>query len=168
MAEIDSISHVYKIPSKEIIANRRKFYRLKKKDDEQIEAWLERGQTQIKCCEFPKIVEFLLIDKFMCELKKNEIEFIRSAVDTWSIERLHEHFGKQKIGVDQLNGENAMIDNSVELNEEIPLDDIKHEVVSYEIQKTCYVSHQKLLIIVRSFCLHFRMNLMSIRTMIVI
>lgn len=136
MADIDCNLYVYEIPSHEVIWNRKEFYRLKKESSESMEAWLHRVQTHIKCCEFPKIVELSLVDKFVCELNVNEIESIQSAVDTWSFEHLNEYFNEQKIDVEHLNDENNMMGKSFESNEEIPhqMVNIKCEAVSYRMQ----------------------------------
>lgn len=74
----------YKIPSKEILRNRRIFYRLQRKDGESSQNWFNRVQISITGCQFPKFTEYFLIDKFISELKTDEIEHIRSA-NAWSL-----------------------------------------------------------------------------------
>lgn len=127
MAKIDSNLYLYKIPTREIIENRREFYRLKRENDEQPVAWLDRVQYHIICCAFPKIVEYFLIDKCLCALNTNELESVRRvAVNTWSFDQLHEYFDDWKIGADQPNNGNILVDSVT----------IKCEFVSNQMQQT--------------------------------
>lgn len=61
----------YKIPSEETRKNRKLFYNLHRERDELIESWLDRVQSRCNCCDFMKFTNFLVIDKFTCELKYN-------------------------------------------------------------------------------------------------
>lgn len=134
MAEIDGNLFLYQIPSNEVLKNRKKFYRLNKEDDESIQAWQERVQSHMNCCEFPVLVssEFHLVDKLMCELNIEEITSIKSAGDTLSFEHLQEILVIREIGANQSNdGNSTMIGESVERNLEISSCDIRSEVVSY-------------------------------------
>lgn len=77
---------LYKIPSDRILNNRRKFYDLKRKDDETIEQLLYRVFSHIDDCDFPASVEYILTDKFVCELNAEETEFLRKVDPNWSME----------------------------------------------------------------------------------
>lgn len=92
MTESIDDSELYKIPSDAVIKHRKEFYALVRKKDEQSKVWLNRVQKQMKCCKFPKLVEYLLIDKFMCELNHDEKNAIRIASGIWSVKQLNEYF----------------------------------------------------------------------------
>lgn len=65
----------YKVPSMEILQNRREFYDLWRRCDDKTTAWLERVENCIGRCEFPAvIVEYLLIDRFVSGLNANELK----------------------------------------------------------------------------------------------
>lgn len=76
---------LYKIPTNDILDNRREFYGLKRKAGETIEKWLNRVYSHIEECDFPKSVEYILTDKFICELNATERELIRKADINWSV-----------------------------------------------------------------------------------
>lgn len=83
---------LYKTPKHEILNNRKKFHHLRRKRDETIADWLERVQNSIDCCKYPKfIIEFLLIDRFLCGLINHEMATIQLA-NTWSLKRIMEYF----------------------------------------------------------------------------
>lgn len=90
---------LYKTPSNEIVRHRRAFYGLWKRCDDQTGTWLDRVQNQIRLCEFPPILspEYLLIDKFVCELGDDERTLIQS-IDTWTLMDLTD-FADQQISV---------------------------------------------------------------------
>lgn len=92
MAHLD----LYETPSNEILRHRRGFYDLWKRCDDQTAAWLDRVQSQISLCEFPPLIsrEYLLIDKFLCELDDDERAFIQS-VDTWTLIKLKDFVERQ-------------------------------------------------------------------------
>lgn len=93
MAQIGVDLGLYKLPSNEILRHRKAYYDLCKRHDDETETWLNRIQSQINRCEFPSVMsrEYLLIDKFVCELDKDQRNFIQS-VDTWTLEQLKEYF----------------------------------------------------------------------------
>lgn len=95
---VDSVSdwNVYKTPSKQILRNRRAFYGLQRKAQEPVEQWLKRIQSSIRCCEFPSIIEFLLIDRFVCGLNRNELKTIQ-CVQNWTVNQLIDMFSNQNI-----------------------------------------------------------------------
>lgn len=76
---------LYKIPSDKILDKRRGFYGLKRKRGETIEKWLNRVFSHIDDCDFPKSVEYILTDKFICELNTEERGLIRKAGIDWSM-----------------------------------------------------------------------------------
>lgn len=119
MAEPDRNSNSYTLPSNTILEYRKLFYTLKRETNEGTQTWLSRIQWYINRCEFPKIIEFLLIDKFMCELHFNEVEFIRR-IETWTLSQLYEYFVDEKIDDDQgaNDDKNEMDDESIDSNEE--------------------------------------------------
>lgn len=85
----------YKIPSNTIIQNRKEFYGLRRESGEQIKSWLNRVRSYINRCEFPIFVEYLLIDKFVCELNSDEKRFICTALDIWTVKRLNKYLRDQ-------------------------------------------------------------------------
>lgn len=121
MDEIDLNSNFYKTPSTEIIRHRKEFYNLWKRCDDETGTWLNRLQSQIHLCEFPPVMshEYILIDKFVCELNDNEREFIQS-VDTWSLEQLTEYFLRQKVDIVGQVNTNHSANNIVDENSRIP------------------------------------------------
>lgn len=112
MADHDCNLYLYTIPSSTILENRKLFYALKRESDERTQTWLKRIQWHINRCAFPKIIEFLLIDKFMCDLNFNELEFTRR-IETWTLSQLYEYF------VDEQFADGLMIDSSQEKPTEV-------------------------------------------------
>lgn len=76
---------LYKIPSNEILDSRREFYGLKRNLGETIEKWLNRVCSHMGDCDFPESVEYIVTDKFVCELTANERQLIRKADTNWSM-----------------------------------------------------------------------------------
>lgn len=76
---------LYKIPSDEVLENRREFYGLTREMGETTEKWLYRVFSHIDNCDFPESVEYILTDKFVCELVTDEREFLRKANPNWSM-----------------------------------------------------------------------------------
>lgn len=76
---------LYKIPSNEILNNRRKFYGLKRENAETIQNWLGRFYDHIDDCDFPKSIEFILADRLLCELATTERNLIRKAFSSLSM-----------------------------------------------------------------------------------
>lgn len=69
MTELMSVSRkLYQTPSDAVLQNRRTFYSKQKLKDEPMTQWLWRIRDCIVGCEFDALSEFLLIDKFICEL----------------------------------------------------------------------------------------------------
>lgn len=126
---VDSVCdwNAYKAPSNQILRNRREFYGLQRKAHEPVEEWLKRIQSTISCCEFPTIVEFFLIDRFVCGLNRNELETIR-CIHNWTIERLVEMFSSQNIENDPTEP-NAADSEYIVPNQMLAVDFIKSEPV---------------------------------------
>lgn len=114
MNEIDFDSNLYKTPSNEIIRHRREFYGLWRRCDDEAETWLNRAQTLINRCAFPAVIsrEYLLIDRFICELNPNARDFFQT-VDTWTLEQLKEYF------FDKKNGPNNRVNVNISVEEAI-------------------------------------------------
>lgn len=112
----------YKTPSDEIIRYRKEFYGLWRRCDDETATWLNRVQSLINHCEFPPVLsrEYLLIDRFVCELNPNAREFIQS-VSTWTLEQLKEYFFDQKIVPNNRVNVNISIDETIEHpNQQLP------------------------------------------------
>lgn len=116
--------NLYKTPSTEIIRHRKEFYGLWKRCDDQTTTWLNRLQNQINRCAFPPVMsrEYLLIDKFVCELDGDERELIQS-VNTWTLSELIDHFKHRKMntgcGIQSSHTVNAATDQNQQ--QQIPL-----------------------------------------------
>lgn len=88
--------NLYKTPSTEILQHRKEFYGLWKRCDDKTVSLFNRVQCQMDRCDFPPLIsrEYLLIDKFVCELNHDAREFICS-VGTWTLMELNEYFFKR-------------------------------------------------------------------------
>lgn len=113
--KIDCDLSLYTAPTDDIIRQRREFYSLWRRCDDETGTWLNRIESLINCCEFPPILswEYLLIDKFVCELNPNAREFIQSD-DTWTLAKLKEYFFDQKVVSNNRVNVNIEIDETVE------------------------------------------------------
>lgn len=127
MADTICIPDSYKMPPDEILDNRKEFYCLKRGFGESIEMWLNEVQNHINCCDFSKFVEFFLIDKFVCELNKDEREIVCRA-NLWSLQRLNEYFVKRNFNVGHMNS-NVLVN----LNKHMWMDDVKSEPVCFQM-----------------------------------
>lgn len=83
---------LYKIPPNNISDNRRKFYDLKADNDE----WISRLFDHIYDCDYPKGGEYILTDKYMCELKPEERDTVCEADLNWSTKFLFVSIKKVK------------------------------------------------------------------------
>lgn len=103
MAEVDCSLNLYKAPSNEILQHRKEFHGMWKRFDDEPTIWLDRLQSQFNRCDFPLLMsrEYILIDRFVCELNDDEREFIQS-VNTWTLMELNEYFLNQKTSADNL------------------------------------------------------------------
>lgn len=81
----------YKLPSETIRKNRQSFYNLHRRNGEQRKTWFERIQSVANCCKFARCRQFMIIDKFICELNANEVEQIKPKIDTWSLKQLTDY-----------------------------------------------------------------------------
>lgn len=128
---------VYRTPSNEILRNRRTFYGLQRRIQEPVQQWLKRIQTGIRGCEFPKIIEFLLIDRFVCGLNSTELKSIRR-VHTWTLKQLMEMFLTQNIESDPIES-NSAHDEYIIPNQILAVDLIKSEPVCTDIKYSIYL-----------------------------
>lgn len=135
----------YKIPSKNIRKNRKVFYGLKKKRGELIEKWFDRVQSRINCCEFAKLTEILLIDKFFCELGNDELKSFQGS-ENWSLKQLNEYFFGQNIDTVRISSHLANTESDVDQCQMSPSEAVKYEIVSLAPMKICEIcSKQKLI-----------------------
>lgn len=133
----DSVSSLglYKIPSEEILQNRRAFYDLWRRSDDKTVAWMKRIQNCIQCCDYPKIImDFLLFDRFVCGLNANESKSIQSVIEYWSLDELLEYFSKKNNDTIYINI-NSLIDKNVKQHQTIALAVVKTEPVCDYPQK---------------------------------
>lgn len=115
--------YVYQIPSNRILQYRREFYGLQRKSSETTQTWFHRLHACIVRCEFPIFFEFMLIDKFICELKINELDFYRVA-DHWTVKLLSDYVGHE-IPTGQVNAV-LIIDKYIEPSQsEFSIDRVK-------------------------------------------
>lgn len=96
MGDFVGVLDLYTTPSDVILKNRKRFYGLRRKSDESPTIWLKRVQNAIKRCNYPSLIEFFLIDKFICGLINTEKEAIQSA-STWSLKRIAEFFSESNV-----------------------------------------------------------------------
>lgn len=106
--------NLYKIPSLEAIQNRKIFYGLQRDIGESTEKWFDRTQRLFYGCVFPSHIEFLLIDKFVCELNAREFELIQTA-KIWSFQQLSEYFLNPRTENVNVNLDKC-VDQSIEIN----------------------------------------------------
>lgn len=119
----------YKVPSNKIRQNRKVFYGLKKNRGERIKTWFNRVRSRVDCCAFAKLTEILLIDKFLCELGKEEIRSFQNT-ETWSLKQLNEYFSGRNADTGK-KSHSKNNDNDVDQCQEFaPLETVKYEIVS--------------------------------------
>lgn len=87
MTEYLMHSSVYQTPSEKVRQSRRTFYLSQKRDTESIPEWLWRIRDYVISCEFGELNDFLLIDKFMSELRSDEIQNFKNS-RTWILDQL--------------------------------------------------------------------------------
>lgn len=119
----------YRIPSEETRKNRKLFYNLHRERDESIKSWLDRVQSRSNYCDFMKFTNFLVIDKFTCELKYNEKRLIENS-NTWSLEQLKKYLFNQKIHTESMRA-NVEAEQKINQNENAPIAIVKCESVSF-------------------------------------
>lgn len=101
MTDVYSVN-LYHMPSEDVLQFRRTFYLSHKESFETPNDWLGRIKESIHRCDFGKLTEYLLIDKFICELGRDEISTFQN-VKSWAIEQLCEMASKQI----QANGDDS-------------------------------------------------------------
>lgn len=120
----------YKIPSNKTRRNRSLFHGLKKNRRELIKKWFQRVQSHISHCEFEKLTEILLIDKFFCELNDEEIKSFQGT-DTWTLNQLNEYFSCRNIHFECANeAPNGNDGNQFDDDQPFPFPAIEYEDVS--------------------------------------
>lgn len=121
---------LYKIPSNKIQENRQEFYDLSRESDEEMKKWFDRIQSVVRCCKFARCRQFLIIDKFICDLGTDEIECIKRAItDRWSLQQLNKYFMDQNAQVKRTKPI-FTYNKNVDGNRKSPVKAIKCEVVS--------------------------------------
>lgn len=107
---------LYEIPSDTVLKHRKVFYGLWRRSDDQTTTWLERVRNCIRRCEFPKLIEYLLIDRFVCELNQKEKNSIRAAAEIWSFKLLNQYLVCKNVAIGRGGGKNATItiDNAID------------------------------------------------------
>lgn len=120
----------YEIPSEEIRQNRKIFYSLRRECDERMKSWLDRVQTRSNCCAFVKFSNFLVIDKFTCGLKDNEMKLIGSS-STWTLAQLEKYLSNEIIQAESMSANSQGKQQEINPKEEIPFDIVKCEPVSF-------------------------------------
>lgn len=106
-------SKLYGIASDAVVKSRREFYSSQKEATESIANWLWRTQECIQNCEFGALADFLLIDKFICELSCDEMQKFRN-VETFSLEQLYETASEPQFHADNTCPESKILE--IELN----------------------------------------------------
>lgn len=131
----------YKIQSNEIIQNRRAFYGLLRRSEDKTTTWLKQVQNCVRRCEYPKIImEFLLFDRFICELNDNELPSMESVNKSWTLQQLLEHF----YGTGHIETVSAVIDIANQ-NENTVLDSVKSEPVCIcHVKVICFLKRNEL------------------------
>lgn len=94
---------LYRTPTSEILRHRKEFYGALQGNEEKTSEWLNRIQRQLDRCEFPKFInaEYLLIDKFVCELSDDEREAI-GTVNIWTLMELNEYVVNRNGSIDNV------------------------------------------------------------------
>lgn len=126
---ICALDFLYKVPPKEIRLNRRTFYGLQKGRGELIKVWFDRVQSQINCCEFAKLTEVLLIDKFFCELGNDEMKSFQDT-ETWSLKKLNEYFFDQNVDTAHMHSYDNTNDENNDESQKSPIEALKFKFVS--------------------------------------
>lgn len=119
---------LYKIPSDTVLKHRKVFYDLWRRSDDHTKTWLNRVQNCIRRCKFPKLIEYLLIDKFMCELNRDEKTSIRLEANAWSLEQLIAYLDCQNIAVGRADKGDGKIDQN-QMTSSSPMVPVKIEMV---------------------------------------
>lgn len=127
---MSTIAKQYKVPSEKVRQNRRAFYELHRKRDEDIKTWFDRIQSVVNiCCKFGRCRQFFIIDKFVSELRTDEIERIEHAItDNWSLQQLSKYFVDEHVSM-KITSSNVVAENAYE-NQEWTVKTIKCEAVS--------------------------------------
>lgn len=104
---LNNYSKFYQTPPKLVLQSRKIFYSLQKLKEEPVLEWLRRLKIGLDRCVFGTLADFLLIDKFICELSNDEIHELMGYIGTLSVDRL----------LEALDGQTIYIENNVEEDE---------------------------------------------------
>lgn len=91
MSNVTENFHLYKLPSPKIRHHRKNFFCMHRKFAEPIGKWLKRIENRINRCDFAKLTEYLLIDKFFSELDKQEMDAVQHKRQSWSLKQLRKY-----------------------------------------------------------------------------
>lgn len=90
---------LYKTPTDQIRKSRRKFHHLRRQSNESLANWLGRAKRAVNRCRYPSfMVEFMLIDRFICGLNNTEMATIQLS-NTWTLQQIAAHFVEQTVNV---------------------------------------------------------------------
>lgn len=118
-------SRVYQTPAEKVLQSRQNFYLSQKKNTESIPEWLWRIRDCVISCEFGEFNDFLLIDKFMSELRSDEIQNFKN-VRTWILDQLC-------AAVNRKHPENSTAESSNDHNTSVnDILKVELDVVSFE------------------------------------
>lgn len=110
-----SDSYLYEFPGETAIYKKRSvFYAVHKETAEPIERWLHRVTHLTDCCQFGTFRDFLLIDKFLCELDREDIEKLRS-IGTVSLDEIFDAVVLNGIFQKDIFDDNCGADSNVTL-----------------------------------------------------
>lgn len=136
---------LHKIPSKQIRQSRREFYSLWRRSDDKTTTWLRRVRNCIRRCEFPRIIlEFLLFDRFTCELDSTELKSIQKANKSWTLNQLLEYYLDGNVVSGEEHFESGWaVDDTLNRNENELIDVVKSEPVCLHFVHLLEFIHKK-------------------------
>lgn len=111
---VDLDQKMYHRPSDSVLQKRRVFYLQQKLANESMGEWLNRIKEQIEHCAFGSAANFLLIDKFLCELDHDGIVSL-GKIDTFSLDFLLQTFSSEKLFIENNSVETVNVDFDVPL-----------------------------------------------------
>lgn len=128
MTEIARISQkFYQTPAESVLQSRKVFYLSYKVKKEPVLEWLRRLKTCIDGCDFGPLVDFLLIDKFLCELDTDELHELNS-IGAFTFDRLLEVLEDQTIYIE--NNPNDVATFTEQSNDSNEILEFKLDIVS--------------------------------------
>lgn len=131
MTEFEFIdSRQYRTPSEIVLEHRKIFYSIQKVENESVPDWLCRIRDSIDSCEFGTMTDFILIDKFMCELGIDEVNKFK-ITELWSLEQLLDAVQEHKNHIES-NEFRTKLEQIEHINYDLH---VKSDVVSRLIRK---------------------------------